>query len=595
MNSKTILKNNRAAGLIILTIGLLLTGQMITGHGIVGADSVFHYNRFYETYSQLKHLNFSWFQSIYGFNQSGRIVNVVYGPLFAYLNGGLLLLAHSWYQYQIVSSIIIYLIGGFGMYRLLKRLSIRPIIAAMMASFYLTVGWMPRWQIGNNTTALGAMLMPYLLMITFDMITDANRPIHWKKLTLLMSLTIEIHLLSALLFMLVLIPAWLYALKIANDKTQMLLDTVKAVLTVIVLTANTLVPLIYLSLTNHLAMPAEFDVIKNTLRLDSLNNTHTTITVFLLGILILQMMLAILNWRHDRLNLTVTLLGAIFLGISSRFFCWSIIVSHFPIVSRLLQFPVRLMMLAYPLLIVGLARSFETISSLPGKNRFFNQRRLSVGVLSVIWLVCLAQAGLFINQKARIGFMPRVLSSKTTSIGKNNNQNDQRNVLKAMHASDYQTFLKQLQKRVPDYLATTKANVNAMQVAYSYGASVVDQKSAIKIQAVSHGRLKLTWQADGGEKIQLPIVTYHQSRLIVNGKNMTHFKRSLIGSPTIAQKPGHNTAYLSYAAPLWLNALIIISLLSWLAWALRTVVSHRYFKTYDHFVSKDELTVRSYP
>lgn len=84
-----------------------------------------------------------------------------------------------------------------------------------------------------------------------------------------------------------------------------------------------------------------------------------------------------------------------------------------------------------------------------------------------------------------------------------------------MHASDYQTFLKQLQKRVPDYLATTKANVNAMQVAYSYGVSVVDQKSAIKIQTVSHGRLKLTWQADGGEKIQLPIV---------NGKNMTHFK-----------------------------------------------------------------------
>ena len=175
--------------------------------------------------------------------------------------------------------------------------------------------------------------------------------------------------------------------------------------------------------------------------------------------------------------------------------------------------------------------------------------------------------------------MPRVLSSKTTSIGKNNNQNDQRNVLKAMHASNYQTFLKQLQKRVPDYLATTKTNVNAMQVAYSYGASVVDQKSAIKIQAVSHGRLKLTWQADGGEKIQLPIV---------NGKNMTHFKRSLVGSPTIAQKSGHNTAYLSYAAPLWLNALIVISLLSWPAWALRSVVSHRHPN--DHFVSKDELT-----
>lgn len=595
MNFKTILKNNRAASLIILTIGLLLTGQMITGHGIIGADSVFHYNRFYETYAQLKHLNFSWFQSVYGFNQSGRIVNVVYGPLFAYLNGGLLLLVHSWYQYQLVSSTIIYLIGGLGMYQLLKRLKIRPIIAAMTASFYLTVGWMPRWQIGNNTTALGAMLMPYLLMITFEMITDAERPIHWKKLALLMSLTIEIHLLSALLFILVLIFAWLYALKIATIKVQMLLDTVKAILATIVLTANTLVPLIYLSLTNHLAMPADFDVVKNTLRLDSLNNTHTTITAFLLGVLILQMMLAILNWRHDRLNLIVTLLGAIFFWISSRFFCWSIIVSHFPMVSRLLQFPVRLMMLAYPLLIVGLARSFASISSLPIKKRFFNPHWLGIGILSVIWLVCLAQAGLFINQKAQIGFMPRVLTSKTTSIGKNNSQKDRQTVLKAMHTSNYQTFLKQLQKRVPDYLATAKANVDAMQAAYSYGASVVDQKSSIKIQAVSHGRLKLTWQADESGRIQLPIVTYRQSRLIVNGKKLTRFKRSLVGSPTVVQQPGQNTAYLSYAAPLWLNFLIVISLLSWLAWALRMVFNHRHPQTNDHFVSKDELAIRSYP
>lgn len=160
-----------------------------------------------------------------------------------------------------------------------------------------------------------------------------------------------------------------------------------------------------------------------------------------------------------------------------------------------------------------------------------------------------------------------------------------------MHTSNYQTFLKQLQKRVPDYLATAKANVDAMQAAYSYGASVVDQKSSIKIQAVSHRRLKLTWQADESGRIQLPIVTYRQSRLIVNGS----FKRSLISSPTVVQQPGQNTAYLSYAAPLWLNLLIVISLLSWLAWALEMVFNHRYPQANDHFVSKDELAIRSYP
>jgi len=160
-----------------------------------------------------------------------------------------------------------------------------------------------------------------------------------------------------------------------------------------------------------------------------------------------------------------------------------------------------------------------------------------------------------------------------------------------MHTSNYQTFLKQLQKRVPDYLATAKANVDAMQAAYSYGASVVDQKSSIKIQAVSHRRLKLTWQADESGRIQLPIVTYRQSRLIVNGS----FKRSLVSSPTVVQQPGQNTAYLSYAAPLWLNLLIVISLLSWLAWALEMVFNHRYPQANDHFVSKDELAIRSYP
>lgn len=134
-----------------------------------------------------------------------------------------------------------------------------------------------------------------------------------------------------------------------------------------------------------------------------------------------------------------------------------------------------------------------------------------------------------------------------------------------------------------------------MQAAYSYGASVVDQKSNIKIQAVSHGRLKLTWQADESGRIQLPIVTYRQSRLIVNGKKLTRFKSSLVGSPTVVQQPGQNTAYLSYAAPLWLNFLIVISLLSWLAWALNMVFNHRHPQTNNHFVSKDELAIRSYP
>ncbi|WP_267201803.1 hypothetical protein [Limosilactobacillus kribbianus] len=561
---KLILKNNYACILIVLTAGGLLLSQTITNHPIVGADSVFHYNRFYETYSQLRKNNFSWFQSIYSFNQSGRIVNAVYGPLFAYLNGLLLFVVHSWAQYQLLASLIIYLIAGYGMYRLVRRFELSQLIAALTASVYLTIGWVSRWQTGNNATALGAMLAPYLLQVLFWIVTDSQHPIHWKSLALLMSITIEVHLLSAILFMLLLVPAWLYGLKIAVAKRQVLVQTGKAVGVTLILTANTLGPLIFLSLTNHLVMPADFDVIKNTLRLDPFSNTRTSITIFFLSILLCQLLFAAVTWRKNRLNLVVTVTGFIFLWGSSHFFPWTRLVKIFPSISRYLQFPVRLTILTYPLLMLGMAFSFGLIMNQRGPKLAC---RFGGTVLVLLWLICLGQAGRVINHRAQVGFMPRVLESKTTSVGKDNSAKDRQEVLQATRASDYRQFLKELQKRIPDYLASKRANTSAMVAAESYANSVVDRVSNVQIRAVSGGRLKLTWSTTKKGTKQLPVVTYRYSKLIVNGHQVNHFTRSLIGSPTVKQQKGRNVAYLVYVPPTWLNGLIAVSLLAWLLWA----------------------------
>lgn len=561
---KLILKNNCACFLIILTAGGLLFSQTITNHPIVGADSVFHYNRFYETYLQLRKHNFSWFQSIYGFNQSGRIVNAVYGPLFAYLNGVLLFVVHSWYQYQLLASLIIYLIAGYGMYRLSRQFNLQQFIAALTASIYLTIGWASRWQTGNNATALGAMLAPYLLQIVRWMVTDPQCPVHWKSLALLMSITIEIHLLSAMLFMLLLIPAWLYALKIAVVKRQLLIQTSKAVGLTLILTVNTLGPLIFLSLTNHIVMPANFDVIKNTLRLDPFSNTRTSITAFFLSVLFCQFIFAVVTWRKNHLNLVVTVAGLIFLWGSSHFFPWARLVKNFPSISSYLQFPVRLTILAYPLLMLGIGFSFDLIVHQRG-TRFI--QRFGGVALVLIWLICLGQAGRVINHRAQVGFMPRVLESKTTSVGKHNSAKDRQQVLQATRLSDYRQFLTKLQKRIPDYLASTKASTPAMVAAESYAHSVVDRVSHVQIQAASVGRLKLTWDATKKGTKQLPIVTYRQSQLTVNGHRVNHFAWSLVGSPTVRQQKGHNVAYLTYAPPAWLNVMVVVSLLAWSLWA----------------------------
>lgn len=100
-----------------VTIGIMilinLYFQLMAHNIIIGSDTLFHFNRFYDTAMQIKQAKLSYFQMNYAFKQSGRIVNAVYGPYFAYINGLILLIAKNWFRYQIYTTIIIYLIGGY--------------------------------------------------------------------------------------------------------------------------------------------------------------------------------------------------------------------------------------------------------------------------------------------------------------------------------------------------------------------------------------------------------------------------------------------------------------------------------------------------
>ena len=107
--------------IIIAFAVLLVTPQLFTRKVILGSDSVFHYNRFYEAAMQLKNGNFSYFLSLYGFQQSGRIVNALYGPFFAYLQGGTCF--NKWllgFVISIVSRILLHILAESSMYVLLQ-------------------------------------------------------------------------------------------------------------------------------------------------------------------------------------------------------------------------------------------------------------------------------------------------------------------------------------------------------------------------------------------------------------------------------------------------------------------------------------------
>lgn len=111
--------------IIIAFAVLLVTPQLLTRKVILGSDSIFHYNRFYEAAMQLKNGNLSYFLSLYGFQQSGRIVNALYGPFFAYLQGGLILISGTWFRYQIVSRVLLHILAESSMYAFSSSVKLR--------------------------------------------------------------------------------------------------------------------------------------------------------------------------------------------------------------------------------------------------------------------------------------------------------------------------------------------------------------------------------------------------------------------------------------------------------------------------------------
>ncbi|MBS7877697.1 hypothetical protein F6O58_10395, partial [Streptococcus suis] len=66
-----------ALGLFVGFSLLLLVPHLLTKGMVTGADLIFHYNRFYDAAMQMKEGNFSYIISLYGYQQSGRIVNAL--------------------------------------------------------------------------------------------------------------------------------------------------------------------------------------------------------------------------------------------------------------------------------------------------------------------------------------------------------------------------------------------------------------------------------------------------------------------------------------------------------------------------------------
>ncbi len=523
--------------LVIATV--LIWTELTTRSGLTLDDTAFHFHRFYDTYQQIQNHNFSYFQMNYGMGESGRIVNALYGPFFAYLMGSLLLFCSSWLRFQILITYLIFLVGGLGIYRLSRKVKLSQVVSSIVTALFLTTGYIAYWPRSNAFNSWGAVLIPFVLIQGINLLNNHKKRFSWISLGIVMAIVAQIHLLSTFFSILALIPFFIYGLVLSENKRQMWIDVFKSVGLFIVLTANVWGAFLLLYPTNQMASPIDYSPVLTAVNLSvaGTSTMWTSITEVTLLLFIVQLIYVIFNFKSSKLNTFVTLEGIVFLYLSSNLFPWQFVKDTLPAVTGYLQFPNRFTVVAYPLLFLGIGLTLNELIKSHGKK---------------IGMIASALAIVVVLFNVRADFN-EINNNITYNKGITSNA-------KEMKEKGLAPYINKVEINSPDYLPVRKkiksSDITGMLMSMSL------QKNNFEQRALSNGRLELTWKDSTSKVTTLPIFIYKQSELSLNNKVIKP-KVNEIGMPQVQSRKGKNTAILSFKTPTWFTILLYISILSW--------------------------------
>ncbi|MDK6803627.1 cell division protein [Lactobacillus mulieris] len=547
-------KNMLVSFLLITLLSLILTYYQFRYKAVfVYNDTAFHYNRYFDIFQQFKTGNFSYFQTNYGFCQSGRIINAVYGPGFAYLNGLLLFICKSWFSYQLTTIFLLNYLAGYGYLFLCKKIKVKPIFAYLTLPLFLLGGYFPTWIQGNTLMSWGQALCPWIIAEGINFITKDPTELSSFKLGIWMAVVAQIHNLTLLMLGLVL----LYFAIIGFFKFKNRFVLLKRICTnigVFLLLSLNVIGGILVLFNNKIAMPVGVALNEHVLHFSSFDYSITNFSYLFVVLLVLQILFTFYNIKENKLNFEMTILCVLLILFASRLFPWSFFDKHFPNLQNSFQAPTRLVILIYPLFLSIIALSLSILSK---KGRLENG--IKYVILLVICLFTLVQFNQrrisqrnstlnYLNDKTVVNYsFPRYISSDRIAIRE------------ALHSENKYKFLTLFINSEPDYLPINE-QTNAIS---SYGKYIIDQYKHFNHKVLSDGTLQLRWKANKNEKVILPIVVYKQSMLVVNGKRNVKYLKGL-NVPIVYSKNGINVANLKFITPLWFVIILWITIISWI-------------------------------
>lgn len=564
----------------VLFTAFIFISPLIFYHSmILGVDSVFHLNRFYDFASQLQSNNFNYFQANYGYAASARIINPLYSPFINFLVGSLLAITKSWIFTTNTFSFIVFATAGISMYFLLMYVGARRFWAFTGAFLYMTSPVITYWTIENNFTGVGSAILPIAILQAVRMIKNPDKPIKVFSLALTVALMIEIHLFTALLGCTVLLIFFLASIMHSQQKLEMIVKVIQSAVLAVLLSSNVIFSYFELSTSNHLLGTFPNQNMQGSAMFFSFNGADWNHYGLIYSeIIIIVTLYLFTKWTEiSFLDKVLGISGLFYLFISSTYFPWNKISSYFPKVRSLIQFPQRFSAVVFILFLLLMVRFIVLYSGV--KTRKYSTIVLTIAVLAVAIKTPLSA----IHAKAQQWQSNEI---KLFYTGERTTNNPQKIRGGFMDRNNLGEGLNFLPKRTPDYLpvkeALTVDKYIKMDPYSVYKNEVLENKMNYSRIITKDGTMHIRWVNRSGKsrKVQLPLIVYSRSEVNLNSKEIrkSQFDTTRIGAIVVKEKPGINSLTINYKPTFVVSMSIFISPLLWLLSLFYVFLHINFFK-----------------
>lgn len=544
-------------GVLLLASVVLVLPQLISNMPIIGIDALFHFNRFYDIAEQIKHGQFNYFMSEYGYQHSGRIVTPLYGPWLSYLMGFVLMLIPNWFWFEIVTDIAILLVAGVGIYRLGRYLKSSRYASLVSAVIYMALPLTTTWQTSQSFTGIGAALLPYVVYYGIAM---AKHPttFSWVGLAISLAVLTQAHLFTALLGVLVLGILFVVTVIGKNKATIIALmqRLLKAVALYGLLVANVLVGMADVMGSNQILTPyTPLNISREGMRI-TLSQAPTLRNYSWIGVIaVIVLIIAVMVYRKlAREYRFLFWLAAVFFSLSLAVFPWNAMQQIAPALVDTMQFPSRLSVVSNIALVLLLPR----ILMVPDVKRQLNRRlRLVIVMVAVVVPVAIS-AGILAKSAHRLHTDELVHVTKHMVY---NDKKPKAEIARDWRYGDVQVALADVQKASPDYLVNNglRPGDNSYDM---YMHEVI--QNPLKAQVTQgHNALTYRWYSGNTKQTTVPVAVYAHSKVMLNGRPVTNPQATRIGTLQVRPRVGQNNVTISYEVSPVIKIIILSNAVLW--------------------------------